>query len=79
MYMVLESLVIDVGGGRLRALVVPDYEQAENEGVDKNDLPGIMHDSRFWRDFIPRFGLYSFPVLAHFYSLFWHGWFISTG
>ncbi len=45
MYMVLESLVIDVGGGRLRALVVPDYEQAENEGVDKNDLPGIMQNN----------------------------------
>ena len=42
MYLVLESLVIDTGGGRLRALVVPDYEEAEREGVDKNDLPEIM-------------------------------------
>ncbi|MDE6623878.1 MAG: AMP-binding protein [Alistipes sp.] len=42
MYMVLESLVIDAGGGRLKALVVPDYEEAERESVDKNDLPEIM-------------------------------------
>ncbi len=42
MYMVLESLVLDAGNGRLKALVVPDYELAENEGVDKNDLPAIM-------------------------------------
>ena len=42
MYMVLESLVIDAGSGRLKALVVPDYEEAEREGVDKNDLPEIM-------------------------------------
>ncbi len=29
-------------GGRLRALVVPDYDQAEQEGVDKEQLPAIM-------------------------------------
>ena len=45
MYLVLESLVIDVGEGRLRAMVVPDYEQAEAEGVDKNDLPEIMQNN----------------------------------
>ena len=45
MYMVLESLVIDLGNGKLRALVVPDYEQAENEGVDQNDLPEIMQNN----------------------------------
>lgn len=45
MYMVLESLVIDTGGGRLKALVVPDYEEAEREGVDKNDLPEIMQNN----------------------------------
>lgn len=45
MYLVLESLVIDVGEGRLRAMVVPDYEQAEVEGVDKNDLPEIMQNN----------------------------------
>ncbi|WP_418992245.1 AMP-binding protein [Alistipes sp.] len=45
MYLVLESLVVDTGNGRLKALVVPDYEQAENEEVDKNDLPGIMQNN----------------------------------
>jgi len=45
MYMVLESLVIDMGNGRLRALVVPDYEQAENESVDKESLPEIMQNN----------------------------------
>lgn len=45
MYLVLESLVIDAGGGKLRALVVPDYEQAEAEGVDKDDLPQIMQNN----------------------------------
>ncbi|HBX90324.1 AMP-binding protein [Alistipes sp.] len=42
MYLVLESLVLDAGGGRLKALVVPDWEQAEAEGVDKEALPEIM-------------------------------------
>ena len=41
MYLVLESLVLDCGG-RLRALVVPDYDLAEQEGVDKEQLPAIM-------------------------------------
>lgn len=45
MYLVLESLVVDTGGGRLKALVVPDYEQAEAEGVDKNDLPQTMQNN----------------------------------
>ena len=45
MYMVLESLVLDAGNGRLRALVVPDYEQADVEGVDKSELPQIMQDN----------------------------------
>lgn len=45
MYMVLESLVLDTGGGRLKALVVPDYEQAENEGLDKEELPRIMQNN----------------------------------
>ena len=42
MYLVLESLVLDAGNGRLKALVVPDYEQADSEGVDKADLPQVM-------------------------------------
>ncbi len=33
MFLVLESIVVDNGSGKLRALVVPDYEQAEAEGV----------------------------------------------
>ena len=42
MYLVLESLVLDAGNGRLKALAVPDYEQAEAEGVDKEELPAVM-------------------------------------
>ena len=45
MYMVLESLVLDSGNGRLKALVVPDYELAEAEGVDKAELPAIMENN----------------------------------
>ncbi len=41
MYLVLESLIVDNGNGHLRALVVPDYEQAENEGV-RGELSEIM-------------------------------------
>ena len=45
MYMVLESLVLDCGGGRLKALVVPDYELAEKEGVARESLPEIMQEN----------------------------------
>ena len=45
MYMVLESLVLDAGNGRLRALAVPDYEQADAEGIDKSELPQIMQNN----------------------------------
>jgi len=45
MYLVLESLVLDAGNGRLKALVVPDYEQTEAEGVDKEQLPEIMRSN----------------------------------
>lgn len=45
MYMVLESLVLDSGGGRLKALVVPDYELADKEGVKKEDLEGIIQNN----------------------------------
>ncbi|MDE6857451.1 MAG: AMP-binding protein, partial [Alistipes sp.] len=44
MYLVMESLIID-DNGRLRALAVPDYEQAEKEGVDKSELPAIMENN----------------------------------
>lgn len=45
MYMVLESLVLDAGNGRLKALVVPDYEQADTEGIDKSEFPRIMENN----------------------------------
>lgn len=45
MYLVLESLIIDSGGGKLKALVVPDYEQADLEGIKKNELPKIMENN----------------------------------
>lgn len=41
LYLVLESLVME-SGGRLRALVVPDYEQAEQEGIPESEFPAIM-------------------------------------
>lgn len=44
MYMVLESLIIECNG-KLHALVVPDYEQAEKEGIDKAELPAIMKEN----------------------------------
>ena len=45
MYLVLESLVLDAGNGKIKALVVPDYEQAESEGMDKSELPQIMQNN----------------------------------
>ena len=44
MYLVLESLIIEYNG-RLHALAVPDYEQAEKEGVDTAELPEIMKNN----------------------------------
>ena len=44
LYLVLESLVVDNGHGQLRALVVPDYEQAENDGV-QGKLSEIMQQN----------------------------------
>ena len=44
MYLVLESLILE-SDGKLKALVVPDYEQAEKEGVDKSELPAIMENN----------------------------------
>ncbi len=41
MYMVNESLIIE-DGGRLVALVVPDFDQADREKLSKDDLKGIM-------------------------------------
>ncbi len=45
MYLVMESLVMDGGNGRIKALVVPDYDQAAIEGVDKAALPEIMQQN----------------------------------
>ena len=33
------------GNGRRKALVVPDYEQADTEGVDKSELAQIMQNN----------------------------------
>jgi len=44
MYLVMESLVIE-DDGKLRALAVPDYEQAEKDGVDKSEFPRIMEEN----------------------------------
>lgn len=41
MYLVMESLIIE-SNSRLHALVVPDYDQVQKEGVDKRDLQKIM-------------------------------------
>ncbi len=43
-YMVLESLVLE-SNGHLHALVVPDYEQLDKEGIDKGELPAIMEQN----------------------------------
>ena len=44
LYMVAESLIIE-NNGRLTALVVPDYELANAEGIDMERLPEIMEQN----------------------------------
>lgn len=44
MYMVQESLILE-HDGKLTALVVPDFEQAETEGVSTEELPQIMENN----------------------------------
>ena len=44
LYMVAESLIIE-NNGRLTALVVPDYELANAEGIDMEKLPEIMENN----------------------------------
>lgn len=44
MYMVLESLVVE-NNGKLTAIVVPDYELANMEGIDVEKLPEIMAEN----------------------------------
>ncbi len=44
MYMVLESLILE-DNGRLRALVVPDFELAEREKIDQEGIQKIMEQN----------------------------------
>ncbi len=44
MYMVSESLILE-DNGRLRALVVPDFEQAEREKIDQEGIQKIMEQN----------------------------------
>ena len=44
MYLVSESLILE-DEGRLRALAVPDYEQAERDGVAREGLQAVMDDN----------------------------------
>lgn len=44
MYLVLESLILE-SDGKLNALVVPDYEQAEKENIEKEAFPQIMENN----------------------------------
>ncbi len=44
MYLVLESLILEKNG-RLTALVVPDFDQAETEGIENDALPAIMENN----------------------------------
>ncbi len=45
LYCVNESLVLE-RGGKLVALVVPDYEQADADGFNGDKLPGVMEQNR---------------------------------
>lgn len=38
-----ESLVVDAGGGKLRALLHPDFENAEKQGLTSEELDAQMH------------------------------------
>ena len=44
MYLVTESLILE-DEGRLRALAVPDYEQAEKDGIDREGLQAVMDEN----------------------------------
>ncbi len=46
MTLVSESLVIDAGGGKLEALVYPDFEAADREGISFEQLGQIMEQNR---------------------------------
>ena len=42
MYLVLESLILETENGKLKALVVPDYEQADHLGIGMNGIREMM-------------------------------------
>lgn len=42
---VLESLIVDAGNGRLKALIFPDFESAESQGIDENGIDRIMKEN----------------------------------
>lgn len=42
---VSESLVVDAGGGRLLALIVPDLESAHSQNLSEQALEGVMADN----------------------------------
>ena len=44
--LVSESLVIDSGNGRLEALVYPDFETADQSGINLEKLDAIMEQNR---------------------------------
>lgn len=46
MNLVAESLVIDAGGGKLEALIYPDFEAADAEGLGLQQLGEIMEQNR---------------------------------
>lgn len=46
MNLVSESLVIDAGGGRLEALVYPDFEAVDKAGIPMEQLHSIMEQNR---------------------------------
>ena len=46
MNLVSESLVIDAGGGRLEALVYPDFEAADKAGIPMEQLAAVMEQNR---------------------------------
>jgi long-chain acyl-CoA synthetase len=41
----MESLVVEREGGRLVALVVPDYEQADAAGIPQSKLQEVMNEN----------------------------------
>lgn len=40
-----ESLIVDSGNGRLSALIFPDLENINNQGITPEELSGIMDEN----------------------------------